>query len=316
MSGGTVTDTVTAREEWLEWRRGGLGASDIAGVLGLSPWSSPVSVWARKVGLTGEPDSSEAMRFGRMAEDMLARYLEEDTGLTVDGAQTRVERPDHPWMRCTVDGYGFDGPSRDPSSAVAVVEFKTTADAPEQWTPEVPLHYACQATWTTIVTGHPVVLFGVLHLAFGRPTFRVYEFQPSPDDIAFVTRAATEFWTENVLGGSQPDVDGSGATTEALEEIYSADANLEAVEAPASVALSLSRIAANEERIQICRGIIDEEKNAIRSLMGGATVLTLGHDRKGKPKIVATWRNEHRGGYVVTESTSRVLRVRWKGSSV
>ena len=37
------------RAEWLQWRRGGLGGSDIAGVLGLSPWSSPWSVWADKV---------------------------------------------------------------------------------------------------------------------------------------------------------------------------------------------------------------------------------------------------------------------------
>lgn len=305
-----MTDTLTAHEEWLEWRRGGLGASDIAGVLGLSPWSSPWSVWCRKVGLIGEADSSEAMRFGRMAEDMLARYFEEDTGLSVDGAQTRVERSDAPWMRCTVDGFGFDGPSRDRSAAVAVVEYKTTADAPAEWSPEVPLHYACQATWTAIVTGHPVVLFGVLHLAYGRPTFRVYTFQPSPDDIALVTARASSFWTDHVLAGVPPEVDGDEATTDALQDAFHADATLDALEGDASLSVVLDRIAANEERIAACRRVVDEQKNILREAMGDRTILTLGRDDKGKPRVIATWRDEHRSGYVVEESTSRVLRVR------
>lgn len=46
------------RAEWLQWRRGGLGGSDIAGVLGLSPWSSPWSVWADKV--INRTDDNEA----------------------------------------------------------------------------------------------------------------------------------------------------------------------------------------------------------------------------------------------------------------
>jgi putative phage-type endonuclease len=305
-----MTATDTEHEAWLEWRRGGLGASDIAGVLGLSPWSSPWSVWCRKVGLTGEPDSSEAMRFGRMAEDMLARYFEEDTGLAVDGAQTRVERPDHPWMRCTVDGFAYDGAIRHPDMAVAVVEYKTTSDAPADWSPEVPLHYACQATWTAIVTGSPMVLFGVLHLAFGRPTFRVYTFQPSEDDIRLVTREATKFWNENVLAAVSPPVDGRAATTDALTEAFSADAELDAVEADSSLAIVLERIAANEERIAACRLIVDEQKNILRAALGDHTVLTMGTDDRAKPRVIATWRDEHRSGYVVEPSTSRVLRVK------
>lgn len=36
------------RAEWLEWRRNGIGATDVAGILGVSPWASPWSVWADK----------------------------------------------------------------------------------------------------------------------------------------------------------------------------------------------------------------------------------------------------------------------------
>ena len=38
------------REDWLEQRRHTIGGSDAAGIIGLSKWSSPVSVWADKTG--------------------------------------------------------------------------------------------------------------------------------------------------------------------------------------------------------------------------------------------------------------------------
>ena len=37
------------REKWLNARRSGLGASEVAAVLGLSPWSTPYKVWRDKV---------------------------------------------------------------------------------------------------------------------------------------------------------------------------------------------------------------------------------------------------------------------------
>ena len=42
------------REEWLQARRRGIGGSDAAAVLGLSPWKSNVRLWEEKTGLLGE----------------------------------------------------------------------------------------------------------------------------------------------------------------------------------------------------------------------------------------------------------------------
>lgn len=302
----------TDRDAWLEWRRNGLGASDIAAVLGLSPWASPYSIWARKAGLTPEQDQTEAMEFGSMAEQMLARYFEDRTGLWAVGEQTRCEHQRHPWMRCTVDGFAYEahGALEDRSAAIAVIEYKTTSDAPEAWSPDVPLHYQCQATWTSIVTGHPVVMFGVLHLAFGRPAFRVYTFQPNADDIRTVMARATTFWNDHVLTGVAPDVDASQATTDALQAVFDADPDAAPIAADPSLAMVLERIAANQQRITDCQRVIDEQKNIIREAMGTHTELTLGVDAKGKPKTIATWRTEQRAGYVVEPSSSRVLRVK------
>ena len=168
------------RDDWLEWRRNGIGASEVAGVLGLSPWQSPWSIWAEKTGLIPGAGVTEAMEFGLMAEVMLKQYFEKRTGLYVAGEQTWCAKPGDEWMRCTVDGFVLDPEvsgrppdTFDLAASTAVYEAKTTSEPP--WD-EVPTHYACQAQWQMAVTGMPVCWFGVLHIAFGRPTFRVYEF--------------------------------------------------------------------------------------------------------------------------------------------
>ena len=62
-----------SREEWLMRRRKTIGGSDAAGIVGLSRWASPFSVWADKTGRAAEKEDTEAMRQGRDLEDYVAR---------------------------------------------------------------------------------------------------------------------------------------------------------------------------------------------------------------------------------------------------
>lgn len=303
------------RDEWLAWRRGGLGASDIAGVLGLSPWASPWSIWATKVGLVEDAADSEAMEFGRMAEPMLAAYFTDRTGLVVTGQQTRCEHPERPWMRCTVDGFVFDGPSRIIDRSVpplGVVEFKSTSEPP--WD-EVPLHYQCQATWTLLVTGMERLWFGVIHLAFGRPRFRVYEFTLNPTDADTIQRKAAEFWAL-VEAGTPPPVDGSEATTDALQAAWgeTTDDELELDEDGLSLLANLT----------VCRRAL-KDYEAKRSAYENAIRERLGEHESGTVDgWKVTWKPQTRTGIDVkalraempevadkfaTTSTTRVLRV-------
>ena len=59
-----------SREEWLMQRRKTIGGSDAAGIVGLSKWASPFSVWAEKTGRTAEKEDTEAMRQGRVWRTM------------------------------------------------------------------------------------------------------------------------------------------------------------------------------------------------------------------------------------------------------
>ena len=74
--------TVDTRAEWLRWRRSGIGASDIAALLGISPWASPFSVWADKLGLLPdeELDDDDVREFGRRLDALALEFASAPRG--------------------------------------------------------------------------------------------------------------------------------------------------------------------------------------------------------------------------------------------
>ena len=61
-----------SRDEWLEKRRHGIGGSDAAIIMGVSPFSSLMDLWLDKTGQfeANEDDASEAMYWGNVLEDV------------------------------------------------------------------------------------------------------------------------------------------------------------------------------------------------------------------------------------------------------
>lgn len=65
------------RAEWLEARRDGLGASDAAAVLGISPWKTNVQLWEEKCRLVQPEDIGDkpAVQYGNDAEPLLRQFF-------------------------------------------------------------------------------------------------------------------------------------------------------------------------------------------------------------------------------------------------
>ena len=57
-----VSTKYMSRDKWLIERNKTIGGSDAAGIVGLSRWASPFSVWAEKTGRMPEKEDTEAMR--------------------------------------------------------------------------------------------------------------------------------------------------------------------------------------------------------------------------------------------------------------
>ncbi len=267
------------RADWLAWRRNGIGASDIAGILNLSPWASPFSVWASKVDDRTDDHDTPAMEFGRRAEVMIGPWFEERTAYVVNGAQQRCERDG--WKFCTVDGMVHASPFDE--EPLGVLEIKTTSDTAAEWAEHgVPVHYQCQATWAMHVTNTPRCWFAVLHLAFGRPQFEVYEFARDEADEQFVVEAVTEFWHTHVLTGLPPDTDAHQATTDAIKAHWpTAEGSIDATPDLRRIVGTLRDLKA---QAAIYADAITGYENHIRAALGDKEALIDGE------RVIASWK--------------------------
>lgn len=94
-------------DEWLSWRRGGIGASDAPVVMGLSPWQTDGELFLLKTGQKAERPANDAMQRGKRLEPVARLAYVNHTG--IDVAPVCVQSCEHPWMRASLDGLSADG---------------------------------------------------------------------------------------------------------------------------------------------------------------------------------------------------------------
>jgi putative phage-type endonuclease len=100
-------DFEQSTEEWLSWRRGGIGASDAPVVMGLSPWQKEGELLLLKTGQRLERPANDAMQRGKRLEPVARLAYVNHTG--IDVAPVCVQSREHPWMRASLDGLSADG---------------------------------------------------------------------------------------------------------------------------------------------------------------------------------------------------------------
>ena len=72
-----------SHDEWLTYRKMGIGGSDAGAICGLNPYSTAISVYLDKISSDTEDIDNEAMRQGRDLEDYVAERFMEATNLKV-----------------------------------------------------------------------------------------------------------------------------------------------------------------------------------------------------------------------------------------
>lgn len=302
--------TVADRATWLQERRNGVGASDVAGILGRSPWASPWSVWVDKVGLAPLDDDEPAphLQFGSDLEPVIVDWFERETALHVrDVRPQRVihHRHDERWF-ATVDGLVHESGTDDPEMALGVFEAKYTADPP--WA-EVPEHYALQAQWALYCSGLDQVWLAAMHLPYGRPKFRVYEIARDELLIRDVAGEIETWWEQHVVAGRPPLADGHPATVKAMAALGAARSLWVDLSGPPFVDVAdltdvLDELAALKEAAkQVARDIARDE-----ALIKARFIETGRTEGVVDGQVVVSWREQTRAAHEVAESTYPVLR--------
>lgn len=148
--------TPEAEAEWLEWRRAGIGASDIARAA-TGRYGGAAAVVADKLGIdTGDTIDPALADRGHRWERPVADVVHAITGLYVAGEQLWLRhRTDDRW-RCTPDGLLIPTPEASMADVVAGLEVKTTGPRAGAWD-----YYLAQCQWAMFVAGLPRWLLAV-----------------------------------------------------------------------------------------------------------------------------------------------------------
>jgi putative phage-type endonuclease len=106
MPGKEILPYDCPREMWLERRRQGIGASEIAAVMGLSPYETPLSVWLVKSGRATGFQGNKRSEWGAWKEDLICRWFAEETGKAIRPAGL-WQSTEYRWQLATPDRIVF-----------------------------------------------------------------------------------------------------------------------------------------------------------------------------------------------------------------
>jgi putative phage-type endonuclease len=139
-------------QEWLDFRKGKIGASDAPVIMGLSPWMTPLELYNEKV-LGKERPSNWAMERGKELEPKAREMMEKM--LLIKLEPKVVTHPEHEWMIASLDGISEDG-----KTAVEIKCPSSIASHLKAMGSEIPDHYQCQMQHQMAVTGLKKMIYG------------------------------------------------------------------------------------------------------------------------------------------------------------
>lgn len=274
--GGAVTTGLSAetdREAWLAARRKGIGASEIAAVLGISPWESPFSLYWRKVE-GWDFEASPAMEWGNRLEPAVAiKYANNHPEYEVWHGQ--LEHGDPDWMLATPDRLlrmWVDGRLMPP---VGLLELKT-AHSGDGWgepgTAEIPVYYRAQVLWQMAVVD---VEWADVAVLIGGSDYREYTVLRDEKDIAVMVEAGRRFMAR-IEAGDPPPLDDHHATLATVKRLHPDLDDTEA-DVPADIAAGYRRACAMERKAKSAKTRYEIQlRNAMgrskRATSGGAFV--------------------------------------------
>lgn len=206
------------RTAWLAERKKGIGGTDMAVILGLSPYKTPLALWMDKTGRAEDqhaPDAEERMYWGSALEDTVARRYAELKGV-------RIQRVNEPLVhangivRGNIDraivNPAISGNVRIRDGRLTtdrILEVKTAhamARNSADWGPagsdEVPQHY-----WIQVQTylGLAQCESADLAVLFGGQKMDTYTIAADRELFADLLTEAEAWWRRHIVADVPPD---------------------------------------------------------------------------------------------------------------
>lgn len=195
-------------------RAKGLGGTDLAAIMGLSPWRTPFDVWLSKTGrLKEQSGETEWQRWGNLLEPFIASAYAAETQQKIVKCGVTLANPKYPWMVGSPDYLAVDMPAGMDAKNMRVKGIEWG----EPGTDRVPTHYLIQMQAYMTLTGAKTWDIPVL---FGGSTFEIFKIGHNDKLECRMLEFAAEWWEKHVIKGQEPEIQDSPVVRSWIKDAF------------------------------------------------------------------------------------------------
>ena len=255
-------------EDWLEWRKKGIGGSDASVVCGISRYKSPVELWLDKTGQLPYQEAGEAAYWGTQLETLVRAEFTKRTGIEVEHKGVLLQSEEYPFMLANLDGT-----CEHPDYGTCIFEAKTaSAYKAGEWDDAIPDEYQLQIQHYMAVTGYKAAYIAVL---IGGNTFRWKLVERDEELISMLIELEANFW-DHVRMNTPPAMDGSAASAKFLSERFPDSVPKSQIILPDTAADLIRQYDTACEQLETITEQKQEAENKLKELLGENEVGTAG----------------------------------------
>lgn len=207
---GVIRTIYKNRDEWLEARNSGIGASEIASVLGCG-YSTPIQLWKEKIGAVQRKNLSdnERVKFGNDAEDALRslfRVMHPEYTLEFEPFTVLRQEGEFGFLFDTPDGWLVENATGKRGLYESKTATLLSRSDSDRWWQKIPDNYFAQISQGIYCGDYDfAVLFALLRDRDGDAQIRAYRFEREECEwkIDEIKREGKRFWN-HVLNGTMP----------------------------------------------------------------------------------------------------------------
>ena len=247
-------------EDWLEYRRKGIGGSDAAVVCGISRYKTPVELWLEKTNQVPHQEAGEVAYWGTLLESVVRDEFTKRTGIEVQQLHQILQSEQYPFMLANLDGI-----CEHPDLGRCGFEAKTaTAYKASEWEDKIPDEYQLQIQHYMAVTGFKGFYIAVL---IGGNSFKWKFIERDEELIAMLIKLESDFW-EHVTSCVPPPLDGSAASAKFLAERFPNSKADSQINLPDKAAALISQYDSACEQLEFFTEQKQQAENLLKEMLG------------------------------------------------
>ena len=263
-------------EDWLEYRKTGIGGSDASVICGISRYKSPVELWMEKTEQMPPQEVGEAAYWGNQLEILVREEFTKRTGIPVRKPSVILQSQEYPFMLANLDGT-----CEHPVYGTCIFEAKTaSAYKAGEWEDSIPDEYMIQIQHYMAVTGYAGAYIAVL---IGGNTFRWKFVKRDEELIAMLTSLESDFWA-HIQSETPPALDGSDASAKFLSERFPTSIPKSQIALPDEAGELLLQYDEACEQLKMLTEQKQRAENLLKQMMGDHEIGTSG-------ERVITWKS-------------------------